>query len=171
MENDKLYTCCFFGHRKIKITNTLIGRLNKVIEKLIARKRVNTFLFGSKSEFNTLCLKIVTDFKEKYPYIKRVYVRAEYPYINNEYEEYLLEGYDDTYYPERIINAGKAAYIERNCEMIDKSAWCVVYYDKDYTPVGRKKSRLGHQSNSGTKIAYNYAEKRCKNIINVNNKF
>lgn len=159
MENDKLYTCCFFGHRKIKITNTLIGRLNKVIEKLIAGKRVNTFLFGSKSEFDTLCLKIVTDFKE------------EYPYINNEYEEYLLESYDDTYYPERIINAGKAAYIERNCEMIDKSAWCVVYYDKDYTPVGRKKSKLGHQPNSGTKIAYNYAEKRCKNIINVNSKF
>lgn len=106
MENNKLYACCFFGHRKIKITNTLIGRLNKVIEKLIARKRVNTFLFGSKSEFNTLCLKIVTDFKEKYPYIKRVYVRAEYPYINNEYEEYLLESYDDTYYPGKNNKCG-----------------------------------------------------------------
>ena len=30
------------------------------------QEKVNTFLFGSKSNFNSLCLKKVTELKEKY---------------------------------------------------------------------------------------------------------
>lgn len=71
-----LYTCCFFGHRKINETEELKTALYEVIEKLIVEKRVNTFLFGSKSQFDSLCLEIVTKIKEKHPYIKRIYVRA-----------------------------------------------------------------------------------------------
>ncbi len=151
-------TCCFLGHRNTNKTEQLKSKLIEVIENLIVDKQVNTFLFGSKSCFNSLCVEVTTEMKEKYPHIKRVYVRAEYPNISEEYKNYLLENYDDTYYPERIINAGKAAYIERNCEMIDKSYYCVVYYNKRYVPTTRK---------SGTKIALEYAMKKSKNIINV----
>ena len=35
MENLKLHTCCFFGHRKIDKTPELIERLTKEIEVLI----------------------------------------------------------------------------------------------------------------------------------------
>ncbi len=151
-------TCCFFGHRKINETEELKSMLIEIIEKLIVEERVDTFLFGSKSRFNSLCLELVTEIKEKYPHIKRVYVRAEYPYISEHYKNYLLESYEDTYYPEKIINSGKASYVERNYEMIDNSQFCIVYYDKQGTPTTRK---------SGTKIALDYAMKQLKKIIRV----
>ena len=148
-------TCCFFGHRTINETDELKLKLYELIEKLIVDENVDTFLFGSKSRFNSLCLEVVTEIKEKYPHIKRVYVRAEYPYISDDYKKYLLESYEDTYYPEHIIGAGRAAYIERNYEMINKSKFCVVYYDEQNAPTTRK---------SGTKIALDYAVKQGKII-------
>ena len=95
----KINTCCFFGHRDINITENLKFKLNEIIEKLITQNSVGTFLFGSKSKFDTLCLEVVSELKEKYPYIKRVYVRAEYQDINEKYEKYLLRNYEETYYP------------------------------------------------------------------------
>lgn len=151
-------TCCFFGHRTINETEELKTKLLEIIEELIAKKQVDTFLFGSKSQFNSLCIKAVTKIKEKYPHIKRVYVRAEYPHITKDYKNYLLKSYEDTYYPEKIVNSGRAAYVERNYEMIDNSNYCVFYYNPAFTPLKRK---------SGTKIALDYAIKKSKNIINV----
>ena len=149
-------TCCFFGHRTINETEELKSKLNKIIEKLIVDEKVDTFLFGSKSRFDSLCLELVTELKEKYPHIKRIYVRAEYPYISEHYKNYLLESYEDTYYPKKIISAGRAAYVERNYEMIDNSRFCIVYYDEANAPTTRK---------SGTKIALDYAIKKQKKII------
>ena len=151
-------TCCFFGHRTINETDELKLKLYELIEKLIVEDNVDIFLFGSKSRFNSLCLEVVTEIKEKYPRIKRVYVRAEYPYISDDYKKYLLESYEDTYYPEHIIGAGRAAYVERNYEMINKSKFCVVYYDEQNAPTTRK---------SGTKIALDYAKKHKKEIIQL----
>ena len=166
----KLYTCCFFGHRKINETELLRNKLYNTIEDLIINKKVNIFLFGSKSEFDKLCLKTVTELKRKHPHIKRIYVRALYQHINDSYKDYLLESYEDTYYPEHIENSGKAAYVERNHEMINKSKFCVVYYDENYLPARRRNSRrdlTDYQPKSGTKIAYEYATKKGLNIINV----
>ncbi|MBQ2676927.1 MAG: hypothetical protein IJF54_05980 [Clostridia bacterium] len=151
-------TCCFIGHRTINETEDLKLKLNEIIEKLIVHENVDTFLFGSKSRFNSLCLETVTETKEKYPYIKRVYVRAEYPYISEHYKNYLLESYEDTYYPENIMNSGRAAYVERNYEMIDKSRYCIVYYNKQGAPTTRK---------SGAKTALDYAVKQKKHIIKL----
>lgn len=162
--NSKEHTCCVFGHRKIEITNDLVRRTKSFVEDLITDKKVDTFLFGSRSEFDKLCLAIVTELKKKYPHIRRIYVRAEYPYIDESYMSYLLKSYDHTYYPEGLINAGKAAYVERNCEMIDNSSCCVAYYNENYQPPRRK---LNHQPNSGTKLAYDYAVRKGLEIINV----
>ncbi len=153
-------TCCFFGHRKITETEELKSKLVEILEKLIVDENVNTFLFGSKSRFNSLCLELVTAIKEKYPHIKRVYVRAEYPHISEHYKNYLLESYEDTYYPEKILNAGRAAYVERNYAMIDNSRYCVVYYDE-------LSVQATHTHKSGTKIALDYAMKQRKKIIRV----
>ena len=87
-------TCCFFGHRKINETEELKSKLKEIIEKLIVDEKVDTFLFGSKSRFNSMCLELVSEIKEKYPHIKRVYVRAEHPYISEHYKNYLLESYE-----------------------------------------------------------------------------
>ena len=166
----KLCTCCFFGHRNINETAFLKNRLYNVVEHLITDKNVNIFLFGSKSEFDKLCHKTVTSLKEKNPYIKRIYVWAEYKYIDDIYKNYLLESYEDTYYPEHIENSGKSIYIERNCEMIDNSHFCVVYYDEYYLPemrINNCKNSSKYQRKSGTKFAYEYATKKGLNIINL----
>ncbi|MDD6478211.1 MAG: hypothetical protein PUF48_00125 [Oscillospiraceae bacterium] len=149
-------TCCFIGHREINVTDELKEKLCVLIEHLITEESIDTFLFGSKSQFDDLCYDIVTEIKKKHPHIKRIFVRAEYPYIDESYKSYLLESYEDTYFPKSVLGAGKASYVKRNCEMIDNSRFCIVYYKKDYTPKGRK---------SGTKIALDYAEKKKKSII------
>lgn len=151
-------TCCFFGHRKTDETEELKRRLYETIERLITEEKVDTFLFGSKSRFNSLCHTAVTEIKQKYPHIKRIYVRAEYPDIGEDYRDYLLESYEDTYYPEKIRGSGRAAYVERNCEMINKSRFCVIYY------CGQNSPKSGR---SGTKIALDYAKKHSKIIINT----
>ncbi len=162
--------CCFFGHRKIDKTLELIERLTREIEALIIEKAVSTFYFGSKSEFDDLCHKTVTELKEKYPYIKRVYVRSAFQHIPDWYEDSLLEHYEDTYFPEHMEKAGRASYVERNQEMINKSDFCIVYYDENYAPPRRKNSKrdlTDYQPKSGTKVAYDYAVKKKKEIINM----
>ena len=128
MATDK--ACCFFGHRKIKESPELIERLEKEIEFLITEKEVSTFYFGSKSEFDDLCHKTVTKLKEKYPYIKRIYVRSAFQHIPDWYEDSLLQHYEGTYFPEHIEKAGRASYVERNQEMINKCItgfWIMVF--------------------------------------------
>lgn len=149
-------TCCIFGHRTINETVELREKIIQTMERLITEETVDTFLFGSKSRFDSLCLEIVTQLKEKYPHIKRVYVRAEFPVINDDYKAYLLKLYDDTYYPESIMGTGRASYVERNYEMINNSRYCVIYYNDDYVPKKRK---------SGTKIALDYAVKNGREIF------
>jgi len=85
-------------------------------------------------------------------------VRAEFPYINDDYMSYLLKSYDDTYYPEKLHGSGRAAYVERNYEMIRGSKYCIVYYDESHAPTTRK---------SGTKIALDYALKKGREVILV----
>ena len=166
----KHYTCCFFGHRKIDETDELKNNLLKITENLIANEEVDTFLFGSKSEFDSLCLKTVTELKEKYPHIKRIYVRSAFKNIPAWYEESILKHYECTYFPEHVENAGKASYVERNQEMINKSDFCVVYYDENYLPPRRKNSKrdlFDYQPESGTKIALKYAIQKGKHIHNL----
>ncbi len=110
---------CFIGHRKIENKLQISVKINDVLIKLI-KKGADRFLFGSKSEFNLICWESVTELKNQFPYIKRIYVRSSFPHINSLYEEYLLQYYEETYLPKKIENAGKSAYVERNFEMIDK---------------------------------------------------
>ena len=160
---------CFIGHRNIVNSNELVSLLSKTVEMLI-NKGVTTFLFGSKSRFDELSLKIVTEFKKIYPFIQRVYVRSAYQHIDKPYEDYLLTFYDKTYFPAKLEGAGKCSYVKRNYEMIDNSSYCVFYYNENYIPKTKnqcKLNMLGSKSKSGTKIAYNYAKKKKKEIINL----
>ncbi len=168
--SDREKTCCFFGHRKISKSEDLSSSLTKTVEWLITEKGVDTFLFGSNSAFDLLCHETVTKLKEKHPHIRRIYVRAEFPFIDEHYTNYLLKSYEETYFPEKIINAGKASYVERNREMINKSHFCVVYYDENYVPPLRKHSRRSvstYQPKSGTQLAFSYAKKQNKQLFNL----
>lgn len=156
MKRVLLNTCCFIGHREITETAELREQIYAAIEKLILENQVDTFLFGSKSRFDSLCHEQTTRLKEKYPYIKRIYVRAEFPEINDSYKNYLLKNYEETYYPDQLLGAGRAVYVKRNREMIDNSHFCVVYFHKECLPKNRK---------SGTESALCYAVKKKRNIV------
>jgi len=149
-------SCCFFGHRKIAVTPALTQKLKDAVEMLIREKAVTQFYFGSNSAFDDLCHKVVTELKETYPRIRRIYVRSSFPNMDEGYRVYLSGLYEDTYFPPQIWHAGKASYLERNREMIDRSCVCLVYYDENYMP-----------PRSGTKLAYDYAERKGCEIINL----
>lgn len=169
MEEEKK-VCCFFGHRKVADKEHLRKRLYEITEELIIYKKVEIFLLGSKSEFNTLSREVLAELKEKYPHIHRIYIRAEYQYIDDSYEKYLLQSCDETYYSERAVNGGKAVYVERNTEMIDKADICIVYYTDGYAPPRRRNNKrdlFDYQPPSGTQIAYDYAKRKKKIIINL----
>lgn len=160
----------FIGHHKIQNNELLTVQIKRTVLNLIDEKQVDTFLFGSRSDFNSLCLEVVTELQKERPQIRRVYVRAEYPYISKDYEDYLLGSYDATYIPENVVDAGKAAYVERNYHMIDKADLCIFYYDENYKPPLKPATRgriTRDQPKSGTKVAYEYAIRQQKEIINL----
>lgn len=154
-----LAICAFIGHRKIEKTEMLKNRLAQTVKNLIENEGVDTFLFGSRSAFDDICYDIVTRLKEVYTHIRRVYVRAEYECISQDYHDYLLTLYEETYYADQARGAGYRSYIKRNQAMIDKCDVLVVYCDMSYTPPTRTKS--------GTILAFQYAQKKQKRIINL----
>lgn len=149
----------FIGHRKIDNPEVLREALTIIIEKLIRDEGADTFLFGSRSEFDELSREIVSRLKERYTYIKRVYVRAEYEHVSKEYADYLLESCEQTFFAPRAHGAGAKVYIKRNEEMIDMCDVLVAYFDINYEPKNGKRS--------GTRMAVEYAVKRNKRIINT----
>ncbi len=71
---------------------------------------------------------------------------------------YLL-GFEEEFEHKTKYEAGKASYVERNQAMIDDSDFCAFYYNKNYLP--------STKTNSGTKIACEYAIRKKKNVINL----
>ena len=75
MEN----VCSFFGHRNTEPTEELTNKIRETAEMLITEEGVSVFLFGSKSRFDSLCYKVITNLRNIYPDIRRVYVRSAFP--------------------------------------------------------------------------------------------
>ena len=176
--------CAFFGHRKINVTQELVNNLKSTIEDLIVNKNVSIFLFGSNSEFNDLCHKVVTDLKQSYTFIKRLAytcksevcilecerLKWEEIYSNTLKQEVHLLGFEEEFEHKTKYVSGKAGYVERNYAMINDSDYCVFYYDEDYLPPMRKQSKRSvgfYQPKSGTNLAFKYAKQKGKNIINL----
>ena len=67
--------CSFFGHRDTPQTEEIKDNVSETVERLIVEEGVDTFLFGSRSKFDDLCLRVVTELKEKYPHIVYTFKR------------------------------------------------------------------------------------------------
>lgn len=180
--------CSFFGHRTIEETPELVQRLRNEIVKLIENDGVNVFLFGSRSDFNELCHKIVSELRGFYPDIKRigypcrseVFVlekdreRIEQTHFSVTKQEVHFYGVEEEVEYKDRWAAGKGQYVQRNQAMIDDSDYCIFYYNEEYLPPKRKQSKRNisdYQPKSGTKIIFDYAiqqsKKRDLTIINV----
>ena len=174
---EKHKTCSFIGHRKIVLTEELVDNLKQIIVDLVTNKNVSVFLFGSRSEFNTLCHTIVSSLKEKFTKTKCIFYtcKSECCLLEKDKTELknILENlkgltndllfFDEEFEHTKKYSSSKASYVERNQALINDSDYCVFYYDKNYLPVSKKNL----VSKSGTAIAYEYAKQRKKNIINV----
>ena len=91
--------CTFIGHRDASLTLKQYNYLYQTINTMILLDKLNVFLIGSKGKFNQTCKQIIKKLKEKYPFIKIIYVRAEYQYISEDYYKYLLNFYDESIFP------------------------------------------------------------------------
>ncbi|MBQ3115490.1 MAG: DUF1273 family protein [Clostridia bacterium] len=171
METHK--TCSFIGHREIENGEEIKSQLKSLLIKLINNNGVKFFLFGSRSDFNSLCHLVVTELKERYPHIqRRAYTCRSESCILEKDRAYWKKVYSQLVKHQETLlcfeqevehktkwTSGKAQYVERNQAMIDDSDFCIFYYNKNYnTPT---------KTNSGTKIAYEYALKKNKKIINL----
>ena len=168
-----MHTCCFIGHRSIEDTPELRSKLYKIVVSLI-QKGVRDFIFGDHSQFDDLCYDTVTELKAVYPDIKRIRYRPDYPGELDDYsKQFFLDGYEDNICPEGVEGAGKLSYVKRNQAMITASDICVFYYNESYQPSRRKESKRSftdYQPKSGTRIAFEFARKKNKKIINVYDK-
>ena len=170
----KNYSCCFIGHRKLDLKFPK-EHLYNLIKYLIINVGIRNFLFGSNSEFNDLCHQIVTSFKEIYPNI----VRTNYPLSQNarvtptgklELEQTLKKLYKKIFYicdydnfATATNSNGSFAYIKRNFFMIENANLVVVYL----RDIKSKNNKTGQITNSGTKLAVDFAIKLKKDIIYI----
>lgn len=168
--NDPLIAC-FIGHKKIKDEKLVYERVLKIVEELVADD-VKYFIFGSKSSFNTLCYKVVSELRDKkYPFIKRVFANCDHHVYPEVYQRLIDSMYEYSYFSQKVKNAGGNKYIFRNQDMIDKSDVVIFYYDESYKKdmMTTKNRRLSFVQKSGTGVAFEYAKKNNKKIINIFN--
>ncbi len=155
--------CGIIGNRKIEFKNLLELKLRDLFENLINNEKVDTFIFGSKSEFDDLCWQIISDLQNTYNIeMINYFCGFEKPMLKK-YKVIGQKYYDKINKPANVINAGKYLYIERNKAIINDSDLMVFYCNEKYTP---------DFTHSGTKIAYDYAikmKKKCVNIYNLKN--
>lgn len=122
--------CSFFGHRHIEISEDLRIKLKTLLEMLIMEHNYTTFYFGGFGEFDDLCWQIITELKQKYWFIKRVYVCEDFKFVDrphkrpawlkeSDYEEFIYLDMDYKGFYKRIYF--------RNCEIIKQSD-CVIFY-------------------------------------------
>lgn len=175
-------SCSVFGHRDAVLSSDEVEELKKVIEDLIVYRNVHIFLFGSRSNFDALCHKIVTELKVKYPFIiRKCYTCSsetcvlesereywEEIYSNVKKEKVTLLGMEEEVEHKNKWKSGRASYVERNQAMIDDSNFCIFYYNENYEPQQKySKRNIAKISKSGTALAYNYAKQKKKILINL----
>lgn len=177
-------SCCFIGHRNVPETGELRQKIRETALKLINDEGVTLFLFGSRSDFDSICHDVVTDLQEIYPHIKRIAYTCRHETAtmkeDKAAEEQTLSNilkrpiaicdYDAEYEHRTKYTSGRASYVERNQAMINNSDFCVFYYDESYLPPRRKHSKSSlsdYQPKSGTSIAYAYAMQKKKKILNL----
>lgn len=97
-------SCCFIGHRNFTYNKEYECKFENLIENLILNEKVDTFLFGSASEFDNFCYNVVSKLKNKFSNVVRIFVRAEYPIISNDYYNHLKTFYEESYFYLKKLN-------------------------------------------------------------------
>ncbi|MBO5102576.1 MAG: hypothetical protein J6C13_00610 [Clostridia bacterium] len=143
--------CSFFGHREVNLTKSEIIKLKDLIITLVKEKGFNIFLFGGFGEFDALCLKLVTELKEEYPNIKRIYCLENEKYLKKKYK--LNNFYDEVIYLPVDFDYWYTRIYYRNIEIIKHSDLIVFYAEE--------------RKDSGAYKALKFAKSIKKPFINI----
>lgn len=160
---------CFIGHRKVEDVSLVRKKVSILVYRLLDQG-IYCFAFGDHSDFDQICWEEITKIKEIENRIRRIHYRKDYPIIAEKDMSVFYHDYEDNRFAERAMGAGKASYIKRNQQMIEDSSICVFYFQKERRLPQRKTNRKDaslFQPQSGTALAFDYAEKKGKTIINL----
>lgn len=156
------------GHRDFVGDDEWKKFLTDKIIVLIENYGVDSFYVEKKSNFVSFCCDIIRELKKDYPHVKLINVWGEYLYYNDMVDKLELQYYDKLLRPECFIGAGKNIFVKRNQYLIDNSDVILFYFNENvkgrWTGI---KGELPHKVRSGTRIAYEYAVKKKKRIINA----
>ena len=175
---------CFIGHRKVENKEKVFEEVKRVVKDLIKQEGVLEFLFGSNSEFDSICYEVVTSFMSSVPSIRRIrytcisescVLESERISLEKKFssvlgEEIHLRGFEEEVHHKTRLVAGRASYIERNKAMIDDSDLCVFYYNENYKVPPKKQTQkdlVHYHPKSGTRLSYTYAKSKNKKLINI----
>ena len=148
--------CAVFGHRQIDCANEIKVKLVDVIKRLI-KDGVDTFYFGGLGQFDELCHSVVSELKEQYCNVKRVFCLYDERHVRESKRPKWLKDDDFeefVFLPLKFAWWYKKIYY-RNCAMIDDSDVALFYVKK--------------RENSGAYKTLKYAKKSKKTIINLFN--
>ena len=147
-------TCSFFGHRQVNKTKEIYFKIRDIVENLI-NGGCKTFFFGGFGEFDLMCYEIVTELKQQYADIKRIFCVTDEKHLNELkrpkwlkekiYEEYIYLYLKYDYWYTKIYY--------RNCEIVKNSDFVVFYAKND--------------ANSGAYKILKYAKKIKKPFVNL----
>ena len=150
----KYKTCSVFGHSTIEITKNLEDKLFETFENLID-SGYEYFYFGGFGMFDDVCWKIITELKQNYPHIKRIYCLSDPRHQNplkrprwmkdEDFEEFIYLDLAFDWWYQRIYF--------RNVEMINQSDFVIFYVNRT--------------AKSGAYKTFQYAKKIKKPFINL----
>ena len=149
-------TCSFFGHREISVTKELKQKLRVIIENLITFENFVIFFFGGFGEFDNLCHEIVTELKNKYSFVKRIYVCEDYNFVDRPHKRpkwLAKEDYEEFIYLDMRYTRFYQRIYFRNIEMIEQSDFILFY--------------VINTENSGAYKTMQYAKRKKKTFINI----
>lgn len=148
-------SCSVFGHSKIKITEELENNLKSTFKMLITQENVKYFYFGGFGEFDDLCHSIITELKNEYPEVYRIFCLSDprHQRLSKRPKWLKDEDYEEITYLDLNFDYWYTRIYYRNCEIIDHSDFVVFY--------------VNHTEQSGAYKALQYAIKKKKQIINI----
>ncbi len=147
--------CSVFGHRKIEITENLKDSLRVYFRNLILNDNVKIFYFGGFGEFDELCWQIVTELKEEYFDLYRIFCLADERLLRaSKRPRWLKEcDYEEITYFQPKYDYWYSRIYYRNCEIINRSDYVLFYITKT--------------EGSGAYKVFQYAKQKKKNITNI----
>ena len=150
--------CCFTGHRNVpkKDIDQILNRIEKLVYAL-AEKGVTSFCVGGAIGFDTIAAQHLLYLREIKGLNIRVILICPFDGFTNRWNQtqkdefaILLSHFDEVIYKEKT--GCREAYLSRNRELVDRSAYCITYCTHNY---------------GGTAYTVRYAMKSGVMVLNI----